>query len=528
MVNSYFKLVQTQNGYGLRIFPSKDGGERVKVNEVLEYLAFRDLKCDIPLLNKALNEEEETVISLGEGTCPKERETYFLRISEDNMTATVRFYPPSDTGEMMDEAEFLNDLAYRKIVHGIQSKTIKEYFSNRKFCTDFIVALGTAPRQGTDARIEYNFNTDLRAKPTLNEDGSVDFFHLNTINHCKEQDVLAKLIPEDIGDYGETILGNKIKPRDVQKVRLRGNQNTRLSEDMTILYAAVNGHVVLVEDQVFVSNVFQAENVDNSTGNIEYEGSVEIHGNVSSNFSVKAQGNIVVNGVVEGAYLEAGGDIVIARGINGMTKGVLKAGGNIVAKFIENASVTASGFVSTESILHSTVCAGDEVMVEGKKGFIVGGNVSATNMIKVKTLGSPMGATTLVEVGADPTIKLKYQENQKNILEAEKVLKSLEPIITTYALKRKKGMTLQQDQVKYLRSILQLREIKQQELEKLTSEKVEIESLLNMQSQASVLVTGEVFPGTKIAITDVSMVVQSNLQYCKFIKMNGDVKMVGI
>lgn len=61
--------------------------------------------------------------------------------------------------------------------------------------------------------------------------------------------------------------------------------------------------------------------------------------------------------MIEGACIEAGGNIIIARGMNGMAKGILKAGGNIVAKFLENATVSAGGYVNTESILHSNVTA---------------------------------------------------------------------------------------------------------------------------------------------------------------------------
>ena len=51
--------------------------------------------------------------------------------------------------------------------------------------------------------------------------------------------------------------------------------------------------------------------------------------------------------------------------------------------------------------------AGTEINVTGRKGFITGGRVSAANVIRVKTLGSPMGADTIVEVGADPSVKLR-------------------------------------------------------------------------------------------------------------------------
>lgn len=60
--------------------------------------------------------------------------------------------------------------------------------------------------------------------------------------------------------------------------------------------------------------------MDLSTGNIDFEGSVQVNGNVSSNFVIRAGGNVIISGVVEGAYIEAGGNIIIARGMNGMAR----------------------------------------------------------------------------------------------------------------------------------------------------------------------------------------------------------------
>ena len=48
------------------------------------------------------------------------------------------------------------------------------------------------------------------------------------------------------------------------------------------------------------------------------------------------------------------------------------------------------------------------------------------------------------------------------------------------------------------------------------------------QANAQVIVRGEVFPGTTIVIGDVSMAVPSDMKYCKFVKQQGDVKMVAI
>lgn len=527
-MNGYFQLVCDENSTSVKIFPATNGGAPVSLNEVKEYLGNKNIPYDAAALLNILGKKEICTILINRDRHMEERESYKLILSPDNMTATVRFYPPSAAGEKMTVEEFLTDLGYKNIKFGIREDEIKKYFPDRQYCEDITVAEGKAPRHGTDATIEYYFNTDLRARPTLKEDGSVDFFHLNTINHCKKGDVLARLSPADSGEPGTNVLGDKVKPRDVKNKALKYGRNITLSEDKLTMISEVDGHVTLVEEKVFVSDVFSVENVDNSTGDIEYEGSVQISGNVCANFSVKARGNIEVQGVVEGAYLESGGDIIIARGMNGMNKGRLKAGGNVVVKFMENASVTAGGYVSAESILHSTVQAGSEVTVSGKHGFITGGRVSALNQVTVKTLGSPMGADTIIEVGADPMMKQRVQELQKAIAEANRVLKSIHPLLAATQQKLSRGVKLPPDQIQYLKSMIALDQMKTREVEEKTKEMEDIQSALSSRSTAQVIVTGTVFQGTRICIGDLSMVVQSEMKYCRFIVMDGDVKMTAI
>ena len=40
-----------------------------------------------------------------------------------------------------------------------------------------------------------------------------------------------------------------------------------------------------------------------NTGNIDYQGDVHIHGDVRGTFTVKATGNITIDGLVEAAYI---------------------------------------------------------------------------------------------------------------------------------------------------------------------------------------------------------------------------------
>jgi len=527
MRNGFFQLVNTPGGFGVRIFPPQDGGEQIHIIELMTYLDHQCIEYNLQKIKEAVTTGRDTVVFLGTGRCPECAEAYTLNISEDSMSATVRFYPASDTGKRMSIEEFLRDLHYKNIKSGIQMQVLQDHFQSEGiYCTDLIVAKGREPRHGTDARIEYYFNTDVNAKPAMNEDGSVDYFNLNVINHCRKGEVLARIIPEDPGDPGMSIYGNRIKPRDVKKAVFKYGKNILLSDDRLSISSLVDGHVMLTGNDVFVSDVYTVENVDTATGNIDFSGSVQINGNVATNFVVKAGGDVVINGVVEGAHIEAGGNIIIARGMNGMSRGTLKAGGNIVAKFLENATAEAEGYVATESSLHSNIIAGTDVLVSGRRGFITGGHVQAVDKIDVKTLGAVMGASTLVEVGINPKLKADFTRLQKEITDIVGEIKASQPIIANFLEKKAKGVRFTDDQLKYIKEIAAQLEANKKELDIKNVEIKSMQQLFDPHKKAVVIVRGEVYPGTTITINDASMTVQKGYTYCRFEKVSGDVKML--
>lgn len=529
-MNGYFQLINEDSGTSVKLIPPTQGGEPIELSEVTNYLTVKNVAYDLKTLHRELAKlrEEPIIVKLQPERAFAQREYFDLFASQDRMEASIRFIAPSNDGEVMDKQEILKDLNFKKIVYGVDEKVIDQFVAERRYCENIVVARGSVPKQGTDARIEYYFNMDVKARPTLKEDGSVDFFHLNTLNHCEAGDVLARLFPEQEGEAGSSVFGEAVRPREVKHQRLEYGRNITLSEDRTELISDVNGHVMLIEGKVFVSDLLEVENVDNSTGNIEYEGSVQVNGNVCSNFTIRAKGNIEVRGVVEGAVIEAGGDIIIARGVNGMSKGKLTAGGNIIAKFIENAEVTARGYVESGSILHSVVMAGTEVNVNGKRGFITGGRVCATNKVCVKTLGSAMGADTMIDIGIDPEIKKRYSELQKQIVEDDKAVRTMQPVILAATQKLAKGIKLPPEQLTYIKALNQANMQKQEELKRCTEELNDLQERMEAGHNGQVIVTGEVFPGTRISISDASVVIRSNLKYCRFVKERGDVKMTAI
>ncbi|WP_035767100.1 FapA family protein [Butyrivibrio sp. NC2002] len=523
-MNGYFQLVITPNSTGIRIYPPTDGGDKLRYDDVKEYLEDRSVRFTPAVLNDALNEASEKVVILCDDTIFPERESYKLTITRDKMEAIAYFYAPSEGAELMTEKEFLEDLAYRNISYGIDGDAIAGFFANREYCKDITIARGTHVRQGADARIEYAFKQNLRAKPTMREDGSVDYFNLNIINHVKKGDDLAQLIPEDPGDVGTNIFGEEQRPHPVKPLKLVPGKNTILTEDGLMLKAAVDGHVTIKEGKVTVSNVIQFENVDVSTGNIDYDGSVEVKGTVASGFTIRAGANIIVKGVVEGASLTAGNDIILERGINGMSKGEIKAGGNIITKFIENAKASAKGSITSECIMHSVVAAGTEITVRGKRGFIAGGKVTATDKITAKVLGSEMGSNTVVEVGADPNMKVRIKELQKAIGDSEKKLENITPTVGAITKRLKSGAKLTPEQTRQAQQLMTMNKVLTSQIEKNNEELAQLQQKLADSKEAYVVVEETAYPGTTIQIGDQLTTLKSASTYCRFELRDGYVK----
>lgn len=523
-MNAYFQVVIAEYGTALKVIPATDGGEPLDVLEVKEYLDGKGIAFDLVALNEAVKSGELKTVMLNNKKEYPIAEVMELRVTDDKMACIARFYPPSNKGNELSMDSILSSLRLKGIRYGIDEEAIKDFLGKRRYCKDYIFAKGTPPRQGHDASIAYFFNTERKAKPALNADGSVDFFHLGIIEECKKGQVLAELTPADQGEFGDDVLGSRLKPREVKILKLEFGKNITLSEDRLTITADCDGQVTLAGGKVHVANILELKEIGTATGNIEFSGSVKIKENVAANFSVKAEGNIIVDGIVESAHLEAGGDIIIARGMNGMGKGTLKAGGNVVVKFLENVNCIAGGTVSAEAIMQSNISAKREVLVTGKKGFITGGQVTAGTKIEAKTLGSEMGSTTVVEVGVDPTVKKRLADLQKQMEEAQRVIKQTTPMIQALSQKVKLGMKLMPEQAKNFQAIIDNNRLNQKILEDGMEEMCELEEQTAGADNASVVVTGEVYTGVKISISGVSMTVKSPYKYSRFIKEAGEVK----
>lgn len=529
--NAYFQIIHKPNQTLLKVFPASKDGEMFQVDEVMKYFELINLSSyDTVKLSEYLNRGDyRSEFPIINKEIPPENGRCVVKINEMGASATVRFYPPSDKGKKMTRDDIISDLKFVGVTHGIREDVIDQFMKTPEYCRSYVMAVATPPRQGHDAYIEYHFDTDNVAKPKLNEDGSVDFHQLGNIKPVAVGDKLATLTPADIGKPGINVTGAPIPQKKVTLKVLRYGKNISISEDKCTIYSQAAGHVMLVDDLVMVSDIYDVPaNVDASTGDIEYKGTVNVTGNVNTGYYVKADGDIIVNGVVEGATLVAGGNIILKRGMQGMSRGSLEADGNIAAKFIENSRVKCGGTLMCDAILHSDVEAGDDISVLGRKGLINGGHIRTYSNIMATQLGSMMGTSTVVEIMSDVEKAKLLNDTEEKINETKEAITKLDGGLKTIKRSVQGGKQLTPQQIQYVRLVASSKPKFEKEILRMEMECKELREVIAKNAKVCIKVNNTVNAGVKIVIKDISRIINDNVSACKFVRDGADIKSVGL
>ncbi|MEZ3433165.1 MAG: FapA family protein [Lachnospiraceae bacterium] len=352
----------------------------------------------------------------------------YVFISADKMEAWLLIFPPVGQGKEADKEMLEEALAGKGITFGIEEELIAGIIdASEKYFHIFMAAKGEAAIQGKDGYIVDLYPRVIERKFEVDEHDRVDYASLNLIQNADKGDVICEAVPPTMGVTGRTVLGQKLSAKDGKAVKLPKGRNTEISEDGTKLLALQAGHVEFNNGSFQVKTVMEIDsNVDYTTGNINFLGDVHIRGDVCSGFTVRAVGDITVDGVVESGNVEAGGDLIVVKGIVGDRSSVVKAHRDIYAKYLESSIVHAKGNLHTDCILHSDVYCDGEIKVCTGKGVVIGGKLRAARGMEAKIVGSKSGSPTAVKLGGQPCAEFEKKLLIKEKEDLEKEMAKLE------------------------------------------------------------------------------------------------------
>jgi len=366
-------------------------------------------------------------LALGE----RQDASFTLEIAPDAMQAWVTI-TPSQGGKTLEPEAIYLALGEAGVTFGIDEAAVRDA------CRDDAkarvqVAAGAPAVNGDDARFDLLIADARDRAPQVNDKGLVDFREQGAIPTVSAEQELMRRIPPTSGIAGRNIRGEVIEPVAGKNQQFAENLVGAYvaPSDPNLLRAIFAGQPVRCGNGVNVESILQLRGVNMATGNIAFDGTVNIDGEVMPGMKIHATGDIVIAGVVDNAMLDAGGDIRIAGGI--IAKSRVRAGGAVFARFVENAQVQAgTTIVIDDSALQADLQANNQVIVGVKspqRGRLAGGSARAMMLIRSAILGSQTGGVTQLLLGVNPVLEARYQELLGKIAKQREDEQNLEKLV---------------------------------------------------------------------------------------------------
>ncbi|MFP3040184.1 FapA family protein [Treponema primitia] len=529
--NGYVFVHLRHDGVYIKVSSPVGRGKKATPAQARVALADRGIKdFDQTVINEVIKNPSDEYIRVGDFEHkPSNDATMTVEIAEQDMKALLYVTPPGPGGCDVSIETYQTFLKNNKVYFGIDLDYLRDFADQPVYKQKVVIAEGLPPTNGRDAYLQYNFETN-QSKVHIREgaNGRVDFKDLKLIQNVFEAQPLAKKIPPEQGTPGRTVTGNPLPARDGKDMVLPLGKNVHMGEDKVTIIADMNGQVVEVNGKINVEPVYTVDgDVDLKTGNIIFLGTVMITGNVVDGFSVKAAGNIEVNGTVEKADLDAEGDIIVHQGVTGRGKEIIRAGKTLMARFIENTMIEAGdSVIASDGIINSRVDAGKRIICQGKRATIVGGRLRAGEEINAKILGSPTAGTeTICEVGVDPKTKELLSQLAEKKATLEKQFDDIKLNIQTLINIKQQRKSLPEDKEAYLQELDEKRVETITDIKKNTDDIEKAQDLLNnLQARGRVSASAKVYPGVRVMIKDAKEDVRTEYRAVTFILEDGLVK----
>jgi uncharacterized protein (DUF342 family) len=439
------------------------------------------------------------------------------------MEAKLTVSPPEEGGRHVSIEQLKQALEGAGVVFGISDAMLNTVVRLKLYNKPCAVAKGSPAVDGMDGRVEYLFPQEVEARPNDRGDGTVDYKDLQLIRDIPKNTVIAEIIAPTPMQPGCTVLGKKLNGRVGRAVSIRPGKGTVLSEDGAKLLASHPGNLVWKNDHFEVEETLRISgSIDNAVGNVVFSGDVIVDGDVCEGYSIQSGRNVTVYGFVEGATIVAKGDVVLKKGMNGMGKGSIEAGGNVNCRFFENSEVYCAGMLEADSILNSTVSSEDKILLRGRRGAIMGGACSACNLIEARSIGTESHTLTEINLGASSKVLEKHRDLKKQVEKAEENIEMMEKdlqymmqLASAGKLSDERRNILSQKNVDRMKAIDQLEDIRA-ELQRL-DELVE-------GSRAGRLVAMTIYPPVHLTMSGIKQIIQKEENNVSYYIFEGKIK----
>lgn len=428
-----------------------------------------------------------------------------VSMDPNRTSAFVSFTRPENGGMDVTVSKIMAALSEKNISFGIMKDAIEKAVERRMYDSNICVARWEAPENGIDGEIRYFYKPEQNAAPVENEHGIVDYKNLGLVRNITAGTPIATITPPTEGKPGKDITGRTVLQKKGVPVKLNVGPGTSLINDGSEIIAAVDGNLSFKNGAFCVDETLVVNgDVDVSSGNIDFIGSVTVRGSVFEGFRVTSKKDININGSVNNAELYADGNISIKIGsINSS----IECRGNVKLGFCENSNVRCKGNVESASFVGGNVFSGKKIIATGK-GVMMGGKYTALDGIEASVIGSDKYVKTELTLGNNAILSEERDALEKNNNELEDKIDQLSKILTTLTeLAKVSKLSPERETMKSdaLRNRIKM----QNEIKKNKARIEEIDKDLELTQNVSVSAKRMIYPGVRLRINSSILAVKN-------------------
>lgn len=421
-----------------------------------------------------------------------------VTISRDGMQAHITFTSPQQGKKSREEIMQL--LAKEGIVFGIKEEAIEAYLSDTDMETRaWLVAEGIPAQRGKDGYYEYLFRTDIPQIPAIREDGSIDYQNTQYFEMVNTGQVLAVYHEAEAGSSGRRVDGVTVPGKSGHEKKMLCGRGFVLLEDRKTYVATESGKIELNDNRMEIKPLLVVEQVTAATGNLRFNGSIWVKGNVGSGVIIQVEEELVIDGNVEAAQLRSGKNMVVKNGVSGGGMAVLEAGGEIQGKFFEGAVIRAANGIKANYAMNCNMFSGDDIVISGQRGALVGGNTEAINGVRAYHVGNRANIVTNIRIGVSRS--MMEQENQVEV-EMKKIQAELQVFEGAYQKLQRQYPPEVRNQMETYIKIEQAAYMKRKQLEEQWKLKEMLASQREKANKAKVVVSGILNTGTTVQMNN--------------------------
>ncbi len=377
-----------------------------------------------------------------------------FNISDDKMEAAIAgfdltYYQEKDFEVSVSwiQGELKRCLITSTISEEVANK-LSDMIMSKEDINGVVVSFGVAPVGGREPYIYQTFKDTTSKSAPESDDSNIDIRDMQQRTMVKEGQLVAELRYKKPAENGLTVYGDVVEPTTNDDLIIHVGDGVQ--QKGRRFYATCDGVPVIENESISLNKslIFTGD-VNLRSGNIRFDGPVEIKGAIDNGAIVETTGDLIVHGTIRGAHVKAGGNITVYSGIVTGNQGSIYAGGDIRAQFVENSVITCRGnLIVGKAILNCRVVSNGSIEVRARNGVLAGGKIICREKIKAGNLGFKRGASTDLLVGIDWRIARRIEIRRERLLKLEKASQDYRQNLRELVQKSKVQLTAKHKKMK--------------------------------------------------------------------------------